>query len=534
MKAWGWTYVLFLRHLAKLALIMAGVSCLLIFLSRELLSSVIPLSQMRGFFIFASSVIFFLYCTIAANLPSRNLSWLQVLPMSKRQLIFFFFVIQVTAILFATLAAGTVALTAAWSLSGDGLGKVIEAVIDAVGHFPARIFFDEWAKRITLTQIAVGVTMLNGFLWYAFRAPVWQGLLRSMQTPLANRPEQAMRATAKQLAMVLAIFLGAALFLDYVTSGFGCASLIGTLFMVLLPLSWASALSLGRPLAKKGFALCLTFAAVQVLWIYSLALRQTTSSDSDRRAQSILFLGPFAGNVAPREIARLIEEGDRGWESLQSLGKRYARDSKLDARHSDLNLVRAVASKKSMDSAASVYALFAPETVGLADLSGFLSAISKLRPRFYDENFSRYPIYQFVRAALTPDEVIGLFASESEIENLYALARARYDRRAEYLPAIISNLPRFSDRATMTALGTLAILTGRPFTLKDLPALATKRLVPAFYNPDCSGFHKVDIADFQGDEALWNVCTRTVADPTNRPQDLAYFESVAWHTRQPK
>ncbi len=464
-------------------------------------------------------------------LVPKNLDWILALPISKRNVLVLHYMTSVFASVVIFIASLFVLLVLA------AIKRDVHMMDLHVSHVasaaPAQLLRDQ------LEPILAGIDIygwMTGLLMISFFHALSMSISRPATTKrfylnLWNAANPVLRWSVRT-GWVAFIAL-AAVFREYFLSPFGIFVIATLLFLFLTTINTSNALGLGRRQRSRWMAVSAVVAAVQIVFLFSHAMRGVRSESFDRRVASVMFLGPFSGGMAKADLAHLLEAGINN-ERVEELGdlyrKRFWHRQKIKASADfDLSFQKAILSKKAFPDVVSTLRLFDPTDLKFDDVQ---AVFAKLQPLMNDCRCD-FAGYDLLTAKLNPADALALLGTHQEAAVQFVLLWARYHATPADV-ALVAGIEKgfgtYTDRAKLSALLTLSVLRGSHVTFNDWLTGRQGRAVSSWVGApaarvDCGVWQPKPVAELTpADAPALNQCIRRRAEPAYASE----IEAAGW------
>lgn len=437
-----------------------------------------------------------------SDLISKNLAWIMALPLSKRRIMAFKYLWSMYAFFLAAVAVASAL-----------------AIIVHLNNYTARALelLAHYFNNSNATQARSYESMLNEAKYAVIFASGLHCAFLALRTaqpggsPLIAHwdrlsKKQKQKFTAAFLVMGgLAVAFGPVI-RSYFTAGFGQMTLWCALLVMLAAISATSALKMPKRHSRLIWGVSAAVVALQVGFVYKLALSGVSSSESKDRIASLSFLGGFGPGLTKRDIAKLLESGTGGGQ-LRSLREAHSFLNNVDPlADGDLDFFRLIEAQKSRDAVWDIVSIFKPDALTAKHLQAIFQKLSALPPS--DRNDS----LRLLSAQVSAGDLAAMLRSQSQDAAQYATVRARYERYPELAAVFHEQLLTAGDKLKLSMLATLSYYYGRKLGLNDWIELKSGRSIASsldYFIPNCA---HANVADFKAvtteQLSLLNVCLR--------------------------
>ena len=438
------------------------------------LLSILALDKMFGGYEFYLGMVAFigplLAWALTFRLVPKNLDWILALPISKRNVLALHYMTSMFASVVIFFASLFVLVVLVAIKSDLHLGDVNH--VGKVAHVaaPTQLLRDQ------LEPILAGID-IYGWMTALLMLSFFHALSMSISRPattkrfylnLWNAANPVLRWFVRTSWVVLIAV--AAVFREYFLSPFGIFVVATLLFLFLTTVNTSNALGLGRRQRSRWIVVAAGVAAVQIVFLFSHAMRGVRSDSFDRRVASVMFLGPLSGGMAKADLAHLLEAGISS-ERIEELGElyrnRFWHKQKIKANADyDLSFQRAIESKKAFQDVVSTLRLFDPAELRSADV---YALYVKLQPLINDCR-CEFAGYDLLSAKLNASDVHALLVSHLDAAIQFGMLWARYHDLpgdTALVGVIEKDFASYNDRLKMSALLTLSVLRGNHVTFND-------------------------------------------------------------------
>lgn len=484
-------------------------------------------------------------------LVPKNLDWILALPISKRNVLVLHYLTSLFASFVTILATIFVLLVLTLVKSGVHLGG------EHLRSTPPS--FVSHAPLLSLVSDIDIYGWMSALLMLSFFHALSMSISRPMMTKrLYLNLWNDSNPTVRWLVRTgwLGAIAAAALLRECVLAPFGIFVMATFVFLLLTTFNTTYALGVPRSQRNRWLALSAGVALVQIVFLFTHAMRGVHSASFDRRVASVMFLGPLSGGIAKPDLIKLLE-ADLSQDRIEELGEHYKKNFsgghriRIQEDH-DVSFERAIAQKKSFAALVSTLGLFDASELGFAEVSAFFDRAQPLaaecrcefngpeRAQSARDNY----YYELLSSRLHWSEVVKLLKSRNDLAIRYGLLWARYHGKpndSELVPLVEAELSRYPDRLKLEALATLSILGGERFTFDDwirlkLGARGSGRVLSSAgrsnkFDVDCADWvvNKV-VSDLAAEDVgALNYCIRNFSSRQKiDPTQVGEIEALGW------
>ena len=478
--------------------------------------------------------------SMQSTLISRNLGWIMALPISKKSILLlnYLFNFWVFVLFLVSNAIVVTALTfvkhiqiVGYKLTFNSTGYRDSFFTISSGWKTPQ--FDAWLNNNAIELVTVtiiGLSCIHALCMTVFNSVA----LKQFHNKYWHHPDLKSRRIYRAFLVFLALsgLSGISLF----SSGFGQVLLWCCIFTLFPAVSSSTALSMCTRQRNKLILGSLVLITIESVLIYTVAARGANNPSSERRVESILFLGPFGHGIARQNVAKLLE-GDLKDEAISRLSDYYLstfHDGRKIKKYEDafVHFEAVISSKRTEWSVMKAASLFDFSELDYSDIRILFDKLASV-PGDQPNSISLYPLFA---AKLTTSDISQFLQSHNDLSIRYALLRSRYEGDPSLIPVITSQLKHYKDELRLAALKTLSVLTGHYVGLDAWALIKNQHSLPVFAaHPeiDCLSFKPTSLSELTPTHIpALNVCIRKRADKRDS-RLLDSIESAGWLDLQP-
>lgn len=445
---------------------------------------------------------------------AQNLSWILILPLRKREILFANLLVKLTIVFNSLIAVGLSYVISAMILEGAAtVGENLRQMAEAIWT----LLVPEGALSPTLAFFSITSLVLP--------------LLAFFQISSAKKPFSAPWSPDKKTYALIALVIFLALiFGSLVNNGFFYFSLT-TLLSFYLIRETLRAVSFPKRITRKIMAAVCGFLFFQIAAIFAAGQADLHSGKTQNIAEALEFMGPWSGPNATAATEKLLmSELDR--REFVSLAESYLSrkdQKKLNAQNeSAVKFENVIKAQKKADTLVRIFHLYDPATPSFAQIEALTLKLDKLLKNERADFF----LYNLVRSDLSTKQVIKLLESKTATRAHVGILNARYRSESKLIQTIQKQIGRYPDPLKLEALMSLSVLNGKRLGIDDLNEIKNSERKLASTSLDetsCEGLAPESIKALEkADPSQLNFCVRRKA-LKDSPGTIQRVEAGGWY-----
>ncbi len=442
---------------------------------------------------------------------STNLSWINLLPFTRKQLL-----------AFITLVKG--AQFGLLFLVSMLFFHIVYAI--DTGHFPSF----RWVNELFSLFLKIHSTQhwLFAVFFYLLLIPFSIGNFLWIFPRIVSGPNSQQHPT-KAFFLVSLVF-SSIYFFGYLSLWLGMISLFGWLFISPIP-AWRHSLLLNQSQVKKltqVSAICFLLLMGESFFLLEHLRRSDSPSYVATASNFYGYL--YSPHQSIREFASIVQSPNASPGHRKILIDRFRRHFKsgyqFNAKEGGtLAYEKLITNAQSLDELKEISNSFDRNTLTFEHLNIYLEQCEKFSE--VKGYWKRDAVGIYLDFPITEEQWTSMIDSKKNSIQFYALLKARYLPSDTVLKKLYSKLETLSDENFPMVLTTIHILEGRQVSWRELSSGAAKKRDVSVFNIDCKNYAPQSSKELMGGEPVLNRCLREACAASFQGK-CGGIEQVGW------